>query len=132
MLTAVPSGSGRRYVFKLKDFVEAPNGKLYRVDQIILHTFSSRQNLFLKVTAAVQRPRDIIIDPVLQEPRLYLDRSSFDMCIISISSIQPSRPWLVPVMPDAENQDPDMLLYDKDNAKGDGSLIHIRWNIYYL
>ena len=59
---------GRRFVFKIDDFITTREHIIYCIDQDIVHSESTVKRLFLKVTRAAQRA-DTPLDSVLQQPR---------------------------------------------------------------
>jgi hypothetical protein len=81
------------------------------------------------VISAIRRQDKPSVDPILNQPRLYLDRSA-EARVISIPSIVPKKVWLVPVEEDPEEE--GLLRYDRDTSSTEGGLIHVQWTIHYL
>ncbi len=115
-------------MFKIGDFVKTRQGSIYRIDQILVHSETRHfKRLFLKVTQAVQRA-DLLMDPILQQPRLFLDQSA-PTTIIGAAAIAAEKVWLVPVAEDTI-EEAGMLKYDPEATSG--GLIHVQWTIHYL
>jgi hypothetical protein len=74
--------------------------------------------LLFTVTPAVQREGIPLADPILQQPRLYLDRST-ETKIVSIASILAEKVWLVPVEEDP--QEDGLLRFDRDASSAEGA-----------
>jgi len=120
--------TGQRFVYKVNDFVRA-RSSICRIDQIFVHRDGNMRVLLLKVTPAMHDQNKPPMDPILNQPRLYLDRSAEDK-IITVSSILPEKVWLVPVKEDPEEA--GLLQYDRDINSAEGGLIHVQWTIHYL
>jgi hypothetical protein len=122
------SSTGQRFVYKFNDFVRT-RSSIYQIDQIFVHQDGNMRVLLLKVTPAIHDQNKPPMDPILHQPRLYLDRLAEDK-IITVASILPEKVWLVPVKEDPEEA--GLLQYDRDISSAEGGLIHVQWTIHYL
>jgi hypothetical protein len=116
-------------VYKIGDFVRTRGSDIYRIDQLFVHCDGSVKVLLLKVTPVVYHQGKPSVDPILHQPRLYLDRSARARVII-ITSILPQKVWLVPVEEDSVEE--GLLRYDRNLSSAEGGLIHVEWTIHYL
>lgn len=123
------SNTGKRFVYEIGDFVRTQGLDIYRIGQIFIHSDRKTKILLLKVIPVIHRQDKPSVDPILQQPRLYLDRSASAQ-IITITSILPEKVWLVPVEDDPEGE--GLLRYDRDITSTEGGLIHVQWTIHYL
>lgn len=123
------SNTGQRFVYKIGDFLCTQASDIHRIEQIFVHYDGNSKILLLKVISAIRRQDKPSVDPILNQPRLYLDRSA-EARVISIPSIVPKKVWLVPVEEDPEEE--GLLRYDRDTSSTEGGLIHVQWTIHYL